>query len=415
MNIWYIHHYSRLPLYGTPGRPYKLAISLNKLGHKVMVLCATNHHLCQAPALMKLPYTLRNYNGVDYYYLPARAYYGNGMARLLNMLDFARSIGALSQKIDNKELQKPDILIPSCPHPFVFPSAYKLAKKYNAKIIYEVRDIWPLSLIELLDISSIHPFVLWLKWIEKQAYCKSDAIVSLLPNALEHMAPLGLDERKFHYIPNGINTLEQNELPEQLPHNHLKVFQWLKEHGKLIVVYAGAHGPPNALDQVLDLAKLDSNKVRPYHFVFIGDGVEKEKLANRVKDEDISFATFLPNLPKRELVIALSLADICFIGWKKKRIYKFGISPNKIGDYFMSAKPVLHAASAGNDPVKEAMAGITVEPYNAEELDAALKRFCAMTDKERKAMGERGRKYALEYLDWEVLGKQYSDICESVL
>ena len=137
MNIWYIHHYSRLPLYGAPGRPYNLAISLGKLGYKVTVICATNHHLCQGPESMKLPYSLCNYEGVDYYYLPARPYCGNGVARLLNMLNFARSMKSLSRRIDRKELQKPDILIPSCPHPFLFFPSYKLARKYNAKIIYE--------------------------------------------------------------------------------------------------------------------------------------------------------------------------------------------------------------------------------------------------------------------------------------
>ena len=275
MNIWYINHYATPPTYGLSGRPYAFATNIEKWGHKVTVICAAWHPFRQHPAPLSDQYNCRKYDGVDYYHLPARSYKGNGLGRLLNMLDFSRAIKKLSQKIERKELPRPDILIPSCVHSLVFPPAYKLAKKYNAKLIYEVRDIWPLSLVELANVPSLHPVVLWFKWIERRAYRQSDAVVSLLSNALEHMAPLGLDKQKFHYIPNGINREEWNAPSVPLPDEHQRVFQRLKEQEKLIVIYTGAHGPPNALDQILGLVKLNKDKNRPYHFVLIGEGIEK--------------------------------------------------------------------------------------------------------------------------------------------
>ena len=415
MNIWYINHYATPPSYGLPGRSYSFARNLEKLGHKIVVICATCHHYRQSSASLGDQYNCQNYDGVDYYHLPARPYQGNGLGRLLNMLDFAQAIKNMSQKIDRKDLPRPDILIPSCVHSLVFPPAYKLARKYNTKLIYEVRDIWPLSLVELANISSMHPVVLWFKWIERRAYRQADAVVSLLPNALEHMASLGLDKRKFHYIPNGINREEWEAPSVPLPDKHQKVFQQLKKQRKLIVVYAGVHGPGDALDQILDLSKLNQDKNKLYHFVLIGEGVEKENLMKRAKEESISFVTFLPKISKQQVITALKLADVCFVGWKKKKIYKFGISPNKLGDYFMSAKPVLHAFDiTDNDPVQEAGAGISVEPYNSEELEDVLQRFCAMTQAERNTMGMNGHRYALENLDWEILGRRYAEICESL-
>jgi len=415
MNIWYIHHYAVPPSYGPPGRPYYLAISLKKLGHKVTVICATCHHLRQNSASLGDQFNFRNYDGVDYYHLPTRPYQGNGLGRFMNMLDFSRAIKKLSQRIDRKELSQPDILIPSCVHPLVFPPAYHLVKKYNAKLIYEVRDIWPLSLIELANVPSMHPVILWFKWIERRAYRQADAVVSLLPNALEHMAPLGLDKLKFHYIPNGINR-EEWDLPYvPLTKEHQAVFRRLKEQNQLIVVYTGAHGPSNALDQILDLAKLNQDKDKPYHFVLIGEGIEKEKFVKRAREETISFVTFLPKISKQQVITALKLADVCFVASPKKKIYKFGTSPNKLGDYFMSAKPVLNALdTSGNDTVQDAGAGISVEPYNAVELEFALQRFCTMTPAERDTMGMNGRRYALANLDWEMLGRKYAEICESL-
>ena len=414
MNIWYINHFATPPGSGLPGRPHSFAVNLEKLGHKVTVICAMWHHLRQQPASLNDQYNCRNYDGVDYYHLPARPYKGNGLGRLLNMLDFSRAIKKLSQRIDRKELPQPDILIPSCVHPLVFPPAYKLARKYNAKLIYEVRDIWPLSLVELANVSSIHPVVLWFKRIERRAYRQADAVVSLLPNALEHMAPLGLDNRKFHYIPNGINREEWDAPSVSLPEEHQGVFQQLKEQEKLIVVYTGAHGTPNTLDQILDLAKLNQNKNKPYHFVLIGEGIEKGKLVKRAREESVSFVTFLPRILKQQAITALKLADVCFVSLKSVPVFRFGVSPNKLGDYLMAGKPIIYAIKAGNDPVQEAGAGISVEPYNTCELEDALQRFCAMTQAERNAMGMNGHRYALENLDWEILGRRYAEICESL-
>lgn len=414
MNIWYLNHYANPPDLGTPGRPYALATNLQKLGHNVMIVRATSRGAEQSVQTVDY-HQRRLYAGVNYYHIPTRTYQGNGLGRLMNMLDYSYGVRKLAAKIDRQELDRPDVLIPSCVHPLAFPPAHFLAKKYGAKLIYEVRDIWPLSLVELAGVPAMHPLVLWFGWIEKRAYRYADAVVSLLPNALEHMTPLGLDRRKFHFIPNGIDRREWEAPAVPLPAEHEKTIKKIKEQGKLVVMYTGAHGPPNALDQLLDLDRISSTENRPYHIVFIGEGVGKEKMMKRVQDASISFVTFLPKITKPQVISALKLADVCFIAWHKRDIYRFGISPNKLGDYFMSSKPVLNVLdSAVKDIVKISGAGITVEPYNTDQLENALQRFCAMSNEERMAMGENGRRYALENLDWEVLGRKYATLCESL-
>jgi len=417
MNIWYLNHYATPPAIGIPGRPYALATNLQKWGHNVLIIRATYYHGIQPTPLDAYDRCIR-YDGIDYYHIPTRIYQGNGLGRLMNMLDYSRGVRKLTTKIDKQELIKPDVLIPSCVHPLAFPPALFLARKYKAKLIYEVRDIWPLSLVELLGVPSYHPLVLWFGQIEKKAYREADAVVSLVPNAFEHMGPLGLEKRKFHFIPNGIDRHEWMAPPASLPEKHEKSILKIKGEGKLVVLYTGAHGPPNALDQILDLAQITENKPRPYHFFFIGDGIAKDKLMRRVKEEGISFVSFLPRITKAQVISVLALADVCFVASQKKDIYKYGTSPNKIGDYFMSGKPVLNTLySAGrinNDYVAQAKAGISVEPYNTRGIETALQHFCAMTFDERRHMGENGRRYVLENLDWEILGRRYALLCESL-
>jgi glycosyltransferase involved in cell wall biosynthesis len=415
MRIWYLNHYSVPPGFGFPGRAYHLAKNFEDMGHDMTVICASWHHLRNEPHPENQTGSCSLYDGVKYVHLKTGCYSGNGFARIKNMLAFANAVKRLYKKVKAGILKQPDILIPSCVHPFTFPPAYNLSKQFDAKLIYEVRDIWPLSLIELAGISRWHPLILWLRNIERRAYSRSDAVVSLFPKAYKHMVPLGLKRDKFFYVPNGVSREEWRHPVELLPANHQSVFDELRKQNKNIIIYTGSHGVPNALGQVLDLGKVRKNTRASYHFVFIGEGTEKAALLARAEVEHLDFITFLPQVTKPQVINAIKQADCCFIGWHKKNIYQYGISPNKIGDYFMSARPVLHAVCAGNDPVQEAGAGISVEPYNAEQLESALQQFCLMPAIERDEMGKRGRQYALDHLDWEKLANDYATVCSKVL
>ena len=414
MNIWYLNHYAVPHSAGTPGRPYYLSKGLMKLGHQVTVICASTHHLRQVPADNNTVLRLISDKGAIYYHLPTRKYSGNGPHRFLNMLDYAKGVRKLGRKIKLGSIEKPDVLIVSCPHPLALPAALRLSKKTNAKVIYEVRDIWPLSIIELARVSKWHPFVLGLAWLERLAYRKADAVVSLLPHAKLYMASKGLSETKFNYISNGVHVDEWREAPDNLPSLHQLEFDRLKKESKTIILYAGAHGPPNALDQILDLAGIENSRDRGYHFVLIGDGVAKKGLMRRAEKEKITFVSFLPKVTKKQVISAMYQADICFISLKKLPVFRFGVSPNKLGDYFMAAKPVIYAIEAGNDPVKDAKAGISVAPYHPEELDNAITTLMGMTVAERDTLGKNGRRYALKNLDWQVLAKKYTGLCESI-
>jgi len=414
MNIWYLNHYSTPPSCGAYGRPYYLARSLQKHGANVIVFCASIHHgrITAAP-IDQLRRPVVN-EWVTYYHLPTRSYKGNGLMRILNMLDYAREIKKLKFPVDSGLLQKPDILIPSCVHPFSYVSARALARRYKAKLIYEVRDIWPLSLVEMLDTPRWHPLVLWLDYIERSAYRYADAVVSLLPNALEHMQSRGLTEDRFTYISNGISIEEFEEPHPPLPAEHQMVFDKVRRSGKLIVVYTGSHGPGDALDQIFTLKQLYPQSDPPYHFILIGDGTSKDELVHQAVKQNVTFVTFLPRITKKQVATALKQADVFFIGWLDRPIYRYGVSPNKLGEYFYAGKPIIQTLITKNDPVSIAKAGFSIEPYKPEQLNDCLCKIISMPIELREEMGKNGRAYAIEHLDWNKLGERYFDLCMKV-
>jgi glycosyltransferase involved in cell wall biosynthesis len=100
--------------------------------------------------------------------------------------------------------------------------------------------------------------------------------------------------------------------------------------------------------------------------------------------------------------------DVCYIGLKRSRLYRFGISPNKLFDYMYAGRPILQALEAGNDLVRDAGCGISVEPDNPAAITDAVLRFYRMTPQKRAEMGEKGKRFVLENHTYDRLAERFS-------
>ncbi|MBQ2575547.1 MAG: glycosyltransferase WbuB, partial [Bacteroidales bacterium] len=118
--------------------------------------------------------------------------------------------------------------------------------------------------------------------------------------------------------------------------------------------------------------------------------------------------------PKTQVPSLLSLMDLLFIGWRKNPLYRFGISPNKIFDYEMSGKPIVHAVEAANDPVAEAGCGISVEPENAEAIADAIMKLKVMPADELQRLGSNGHQYVLQNHTYSVLANKFINVMEDI-
>ena len=204
-NIWIINHYA---VKGS-GRHGSLARSFQERGHKTSIILSSfirgkGEYLYEEKVKV-----IRGDDGVDYVYIHSNpCYFGNGTGRILNMFSFCWII-LINLKYIKQQIGKPDHVIASSVHPFVWEIGYKIAKKFKAKFIAEIRDIWPLSLIEVAQVDKRHPFVKLLSIVERRAYKRSDAIVSTMPYAYKHICgKFGIKREKVHWMPNGIDVKE---------------------------------------------------------------------------------------------------------------------------------------------------------------------------------------------------------------
>jgi glycosyltransferase involved in cell wall biosynthesis len=402
MNILLINHYAGSPYHGMEYRPFYMAREWVRAGHAVTVVAASQAHVRTAQPATKTAVHEEVIEGITYMWFRTPMYSGNGIGRVRNMLSFVVRLLVNSSELSSK--LRPDVVIASSTYPLDIYPARKIAKLAQAKLIFEVHDLWPLTPIELGRMSRWHPFIVVMQKAENDAYRNADKVVSMLPNTLEHMIEHGMVEEKFVHIPNGVVSDEWVEKSEQLPDDHEAMIAQRRGTGRLLVGYAGAHGVANALDSLVEAAGVVGAEAE---IILIGKGPEKPRLKNLAQGKGIKNVTFLDPVSKHAIPALLSRMDVLFIGWNRQPLYRFGVSPNKLMDYMMAGKPVIHAIEAANDPVAESGCGLSVEPESAAGIAGAISKLARMSPEERESLGSRGRTFVLANHEYRVLADRF--------
>jgi len=403
MNILYINHYAGSPQYGMEYRPYYLAREWVRMGKNVTIIAASFSHLRSKNPKVNKNIQEEFVEGIRYIWIKTPSYKGNGIRRVINIFIFVYKLLIYSKEFAKKN--KPDVVIASSTYPLdIFP-AYLISLFSKAKLIFEVHDLWPLTLIELGGMSKWHPFIVIMQIAEDFAYKHADKVISILPKALDYMVSRGMDANKFVHIPNGIDVDEWQLLNDQLPEVHKESIYELKRKGNFLLGYIGSFGVSNALDYLVESASY--LKDLPVSIIFVGQGPEKEKLQKYVELNKLDNVVFLPPIAKSTIPFLLNEMDALYKGCKRNRLYRYGMSPNKLFDYMMSGKPIIHAVEAGNDLVKEVGCGISVPPEDPVAIAEAVKKLLSMAPGEREEMGMRGREYVIKNHDYKVLAQKF--------
>ena len=401
MNILLINHYAGSVHHGMEFRPYYLAREWTKQGHKVTILAASFSHLRKSNPSISASFEVEEIDGINYLWIKAPEYSGNGVNRVINMAVFC--LRGFKKYRTILKLVSPDLVISSSTYPADIYLSKFLATKSKAKLAFEIHDLWPLSPMELGNMPWYHPFIFFMQIAEDFAYRVSDKVISILPNTLEHCKKHGLTENQFLHIPNGFFEEETQDI-QPLNQEYTDLINRQKNLGKFLVGYAGGHSISNAMEFLVEGAKfLDNSK---FHIFLVGSGSEKEHLVKKAQESNCCI-TFLEPVLKKQVPSFLIKMDALYLGWRDSKLYRFGISPNKLVDYLLSGRPVIHSTNAPNDLVKEALAGISVPAESIEELAEAIKKISLLTDNERSQMGRRGRDFALANLNYSILSKKF--------
>jgi glycosyltransferase involved in cell wall biosynthesis len=403
MKIWIVNHYATSPKKGASTRHYALSSHLIALGHEVLIISSSSNQFPDSHDddidYMK-QYIEYEENDVKFLIIPTVQFKTRKFGRLLNMLSFSWKVLRLSQQSD---IPKPDIILGSSVHPFAAWAAERLSASFDIPFCFEVRDLWPQTLIDMKIISKLHPLSIFLQSLEKYLYVKSVKIISLLPYAFEYIQRYNISPQKVAYIPNGVDVKLFSGIPD------------ITEREDITVMYLGSHGQANGVDTIIEAAAyFDANIESSKHLKwrFIGDGDFKEILQKKVTELGLHNIFFEDPIPKSKIPQLIAEADITILNLIDIDIYKYGISLNKIFDYLAAKRPTVIGCSARNNPIAEARSGITVVSGDYVAMAKAVDEIAKLPLEKRKSLGESGLQYVMEKHDYRILAKELERILE---
>jgi glycosyltransferase involved in cell wall biosynthesis len=392
MNIWYLSAYDQPR--GYSARTYDYSRELVKRGHRVTMFTNSYCHFTHVERLdSHEKWRIEEIDGIRIVWLKTIHYTGNGWRRGANML----SNILLSIHVAKDLLEQPNVVIgPSVPLGTGW-AALKIARMYNAAFVFEVRDVWPIILVDNGSLSKRSPVYHAFRFIEKYLYCKSQRISSVLPFIGNHVSESGCNPEKVTWIPNGVNF-------ERFP-QHEGYSGGINL--PLVAMYVGGYSELHDVISIVRAASILHKKaIDKYHFVLVGNGVKRPDCEREASFYGLSNIEFRDPVPKSDVPRLQTEADILIACVTDSPGFRFGLNLNKIYDYFASARPIIFSGNSPNDPVAESAAGFSIQPEDPEAMAETLLKFLEMSPTERIEMGKRGRHYVENKFDIKKLAKR---------
>lgn len=374
-------------------------------GHTVTVICGMVHYMTgEKPARYHRKVILKErVEDIEIVRVfVSDAYNKNFIGRMWGYLSFM-----MSACVAVCTLSKHDVVIATSPPLHVGIPGLLASWLWRKPLVFEVRDLWPESAIEMGVLSN--SFLIRIAyWLEALMYKTARRIVVLTPAFSDALiSKKDVAAEKIVFIPNGADL---DLLIPTESRDHVRQTHTLSD--RFTVLYIGAHGIANHLNQILDAAALLKEN-SAILFLLIGTGMEKKRLVERAKRECLPNVRFLDPIPKERIANIISACDAGLAVLKKADIFKT-VYPNKIFDYMACKKPIICAIDGvARKLVEAAEAGVFVEPETPRALADAILDLLQKPEQCRQ-YGDSGYAYVREHFSRKVLAGKYEETLRAI-
>lgn len=364
--VWFVSHYSMPPEYEMRIKTQMYARYLGEKGIDCTIFSASTIHNTDINLINgKNLYIKRQYQGLEFVHIKCSNYKKTGIKRIINMLQFSLRFSKVAD-----DFILPDVIVADT-NCISFKPIYHYCKKNNIKIVLDVRDLWPLSIVEYYRINPSNLLIKYLYKREETMYKKADIITFSMEGAYEYLKDRGLEsiilDGKVFCINNGVDLKSFNHNRD----NYILNDPDLDNNDLYKIVYTGSIRKANNLDIILDTAKLinDNNVV----FLIWGTGDYEDKLKNRIIDENIKNVIIKGWIDKKYIPSILCRADLNLNHNYSSPLFRYGISFNKLFDYMAAQKPILTTFVCAFNPLESCGYSYSVSQQTPAQIAEMIK------------------------------------------
>jgi glycosyltransferase involved in cell wall biosynthesis len=300
-----------------------------------------------------------------------------------------------------------DVVVVSSPTFFSLGSGWLLARMRRARLVVEVRDLWPAIFVQLGVITN-RRLIAALERVELAVYQAADLVVTVTEGFRDDIVRRGIPPEQVQVIPNGVDL---DRFRPGGPVTEEVRARLGAGRGETLVVYLGAHGISQGLTSVVDAAALLTGDA--VHLAFVGDGADKRRLADHVARLGLTNTTLLPAVGRDAVADILAAADICLVPLRDVPLFDTFI-PSKMFEMLAAGRPVIGAVRGEPARILTAAGAVVVPPEDPYALASAIDALAADPAR-RAAMGRDGRAYVAAHFDRSTLARRYRDLLLGLL
>lgn len=410
MKVWIINQTATPPSLGGLVRHYYFAKYMRQDKHDVRIITSSKIHNTDTNFINdKTLYIEKDTDEIEYTFVKTCDYVTNGIKRIYSMLQFAHNAKKTCDELISKE-NKPDIIYASSPSPFSAFIAIRFARANNIEAVLEIRDLWPASIVAYSNISEKNLGIKLLYKLEKWMYKNADKIIFTFQGGKDYICNKGWDKEisldKIYSVNNGVDLEEfkynqENYIYEDEDLDNDKIFK---------AIYMGSIRQAYNISALIEAAKILSEKGDNIKILIFGDGNEKDKLEDRIKEYGLDNIAFKGKVEKKYIASILSRSNLNIVNVAhSESLSKYGSSWNKLFEYMASGKPILSNNPVNYDLIKEYNFGISKAMDTPEEYAQSIL-FVSEMPKENYEKMCYNALSEVEKFDYKNLIKQVEEI-----
>jgi glycosyltransferase involved in cell wall biosynthesis len=327
------------------------------------------------------------------------------LERMLNYSSFFAS-----SLITGSFLNAPDAVIASSPQLLVGLAGWWIARLNRVPFVFEVRDLWPESLVAVGVGNANSALHRWLAKIARFLYRNADHIVVVTPAFREFLVSRWqVPGQKISVVPNGVETgIFSPRFPDPDLREHLDA------EGKFIVSFIGTLGLAHGLDTLIAAAERFQKTEPQIVFAVVGEGADRERIADIARGKRLTNICFVPQQVRERVPDYIAASDACLVLLKKSEVFETVI-PTKMLEFMSCARPViLGVRGQAREIIEGSRAGICIEPENPEQLCDAIVKLRSQ-DWLRELLGRNGREYIIRNLSRERTADEYLEVLGGIV